>query len=156
MTVTFSSDAEARPILPTAGTYEADAVIKRGDGEEIEIKSCDLTEFSMPSTDHPNQFVQNPAYDKEGKKGPYAFFHFRVVSDAFGIVDVRHWESYAPHSRSRVRDFLVKLGVAVENLGNGQFSFEADEVAPRPCAITVGDPKGDGRWTGNLRDVSTS
>ena len=156
MSVTFSSDAEARPVLPTAGEYTEGAVIKMANGDEVEVKSCELTEFAMPSTDHENQFVQNPAYDKEGKKGPYAFFHFKVVLDPNGIVDVRHWESYAPHSRSRVRDFLIKLGVAVENLGNGQFSFEPDEVAPRPCSVTVGDPKGDGRYTGNLRDVSTS
>jgi len=156
MTVTFSSKSEGRPVLPTAGTYEAGTVIKTSDGTEIAVKSCDLVQFNMPSTEAESQWDQNPAYDKEGKKGPYAFFHFRVISDNLGIVDVRHWESYASNSRSRVRDFLVKLGVEIDNLGDGKFSFEPSEVAPRACAIKVGDPRAEGKYTGNLRDVYTS
>ncbi len=133
--VQMDPKAESRPILPSAGFYGAG----KG-GFEVE-----LTRFEHPAED------QMPAYDKDGEKGPYAYFGFQCKSEEQGLVFYDHWEQIGPGTGSREATWLRNLGVEVTD----DLQFDPDSVAGRKAIIEVKDPRSsNGRsYNGNLVQI---
>jgi hypothetical protein len=135
--VKMDPKAESRPHLPTAGLYG----LGKGD---FDVK---LTRFEHPAEE------RMPAYDREGEKGPYAYFGFECRSDEQGLVFYDHWEPIGPGTGSRESTWLNNLGVDVTP--NGE--FDDSTVAGRECIIQVKDPREDkktGRiYNGNLQQI---
>ena len=120
---------EQRAILPVAGKY--------GHGHDVEC-DCELSRFEWPAKE------RMPAFDREGNDGPYAYFGMRLTLGAGvipdfegGVIYYDHWEPIRPGSGSRARKWLVNLGVE----GAAEGDFEDSTVAPRKCAIDVGEPR---------------
>lgn len=134
--VQMDPKAESRPHLPQAGLYGCG----KG-GFEVE-----LTRFEHPAEE------RLPAYDKEGERGPYAYFGFQCKGDS-GLVFYDHWEPIGPGTGSREPTWLRNLGVEVSDA----LEFDPDTVAGRGCIIEVKDPRKDknsGRiYNGNLVQV---
>lgn len=136
--VIIDPESERYPVLDEAGLY--------GHGLTHEA-DVELARFEWPASE------RMPAFDREGKRGPYAYFGFTVVSPDKGKVFVDHWEPIGKGTGSRARKLLIDLGVVAD----GVFEFDAAQVAPRKVAgFEVGDPRksDDGRlFTGRLLRV---
>lgn len=137
--VTFGNDISERAYLPTAGKY--------GHGLDYEA-DVDVVKFEWDT-------ATKPAY--AGEDESFALFQFKIVYDGKTIFH-RHQEPIDPGSGSRVKEWLLAMGVDVTDQGDESFGFKPSDVAPRKLTgIEVGDPvqsKRDGRWfTGNLRGV---
>ena len=134
--VQIDPQAESFPHLPNAGLYGAG----KG-GFEVE-----LTGFEHPAEE------KMPAYDKDGERGPYAYFGF-VCKGQDGIVFYDHWEPIGPGTGSREVKWLRNIGVEVtENL-----EFDTSTVTSRKVIIQVKDPRTDAKtgkvYNGNLVNI---
>lgn len=129
--------SELRPHLPTAGEYGAG---KNG-------CDCKVSAFEYPAEE------MLPGYDREGERGPYAYFGFQVRGADLpgGVVFHNEWQEVAEGTGSKALGWLKNLGVSVSEDGE----FDPDDVVGRECIIEVGDPKeSNGRiFTGRLRQV---
>jgi len=127
--------ASQRAVLPIAGHYGAG----KG-GFEVE-----LAHFECPAAD------RLPAYDKEGERGPYAYFGFECRSPEVGVIFYDHWEEIGPNTGSKAQQWLSNLGVSFDDQGR----FDPDSVAGMKCIIEVTDPReSNGKtYNGRLRDV---
>ncbi len=96
---------------------------------------CDveLTTFEFPATGR-----NLPGYDKEGKKGPHAFFLVRVVLPTGQDTLVRcHIDNM-----KKLKVALVAVGVEVAASGSDGIAFDTEDVAPRKLAgVEVKDPR---------------
>lgn len=136
--VEFNPDAEKRAYLKVAGKY--------GPGLEHPA-DCEVSAYEMPST-------ENPAYDTEGKRGPYAMLNIRVASEEFGLCFVRHFEPIGSFAGSRMPRWLGNLGVPMGPAPT--YRHRPGDVIGHKCGVEVGDPRNsnDGRsFTGRLMDV---
>ena len=127
--VQIDPEASRYPVLDEAGLY--------GHGLTHEA-DVELSRFEWPAAE------RMPAYDKDGKKGPYAYFGFVVNSPTKGKVFVDHWEPIAANSGSKAQQLLLDLGV----ITGDSLQFDDSTVAPRKLAgIEMGDPRkgNDGR-----------
>jgi hypothetical protein len=95
-----------------------------------------------------------PGYDPQCDRNQYCKFVFAVDSVEYGQVFVRDWQPLEANSGSRALEYLVNLGVPVDDEGN----FDDEYVVGSKCVLEVGDPveskKTPGRWfTGNVKGV---
>lgn len=114
--------SSARPFL-VAGEY--------GPSRTFEA-DCEISKFQIPAE-------ENPRYDKEGERGPYAFFEIKVRSEDRGFVTIFHHESIKENSGSRVLPWLRDLGLATDD-GNIP---DVDAVPGTKVVVVVGDPRKD-------------
>ena len=107
----------------------------------------EITRFEIPAE-------ENPPYDREGARGPYAYIEFTVRSDDRGFVKLRHFEAFGDNSGSKLLPWMKGLGLATD-----EGEVFVDQVEGTKCAIEVGDPKQSNqdpnRWfTGRLLAVT--
>jgi len=125
--VKIDKRASSYPVLEHGGMY--------GPGLQHEA-DVELTQFECPAE-------KMPAYDRDGERGPYAYFGLVVITSDGERVFVDHWESIAPGSGSKALVHLKNAGVAVSEDGE----FDDSDVAPRKLGgIQVADarPSKDG------------
>ncbi len=131
-------ESAKRPILPRAGLY--------GSGAENEADVV-IQDFVFQVTD-PQQM---PAYDREGKEGPYCLFVFRVKHDG-QLHTLRAYQSLAAESGSQALAWIKAVGVPVSDTGD----YDDKDVIGKKCILDVGAPRTlpDGsKRTGNVRRV---
>ena len=116
--VTINPDASKRPVLENAGVY--------GPGMEHEA-DVRLDTFECPAD-------RMPGYDRDGERGPYAYFSFRVITEQTGMIFFNHWEPIGSFTGSKLTQMLEGLGVGIEGDGNGSLQFDSEGVAPRDVA----------------------
>lgn len=124
--VQIDPDISKYPILDEPGLY--------GPGLQHHA-DVELARFEWPATE------RLPAFDKEGARGPYAYFGFVVTSPEKGKVFYDHWEPISANSGSKAMTIMLDLGVITSD----NLSFDSDSVAPRKVAgLEVAAPrKGD-------------
>lgn len=119
---TLDPKSASRPYL-VAGEY--------GPGRAFEA-DCEISKFEIPAS-------ENPRYDKDGARGPYAYFEIKVRSEERGFNTLFHHEPIGENSGSRVLGWLVELGHATPD---GTIA-DTDMVAGTKVVVTVGDPRQD-------------
>lgn len=104
------------PFLDKAGDW--------GPGCENEA-DCEIEFLSYPST-------SNPAYDKDGERGPYALFVIKVVRAGERNIQV----DWYMEGSNRLYRTLGKLGVAIGDDG----SFDTSDVDGMKVIVVAGEP----------------
>lgn len=123
-------------IDPKAGLFPYLEAGKYGPGMDHEAE-CEIMEFSVGE--------DNPAYDPDGKQGPYAYLNIQVRQPDKAIVNIRHHESIAPNSGCRLMStkakpgWLANLGVEVADDG----TFDDTTLPGKKCIVECGDPRVD-------------
>ncbi|TFH66182.1 MAG: hypothetical protein E4G90_04880 [Gemmatimonadales bacterium] len=127
--------AAHRAVLPTAGHY----------GEGKGGFDVVLARFECPASE------RLPAYDKEGDRGPYAYFGFECRSSEVGVIFYDHWEEIGANTGSKAPQWHANLGVDFDEQGR----FDPDSVPGTKCMNEVADPReSNGKlYNGRLRDV---
>ena len=137
--VEFHPDAEKRAFLKQAGKY--------GPGLQHEA-DCEITQYEMPAS-------ENPRYDTDGKRGPYAYIAIKVKSKEFGLCYAREHIEVGEFAGSRLPRWLNNLGVP--NGGPPKYGHRPADVVGRTCGVEIGDPRknkdGELAFTGRLLDV---
>jgi len=124
---------EPKPYLEEGGTY--------GPGLDHEAV-IEVTEFVSPNEEgmlvSERGFDVMPGYDREGAKGTYWYWNFKVTTDEGRIVFLR-----AHTQESKLKKWLLCAGVPISENEDGTFSFDPDDVAPRELkgGIDVKDPR---------------
>ena len=140
--VQIDPTASNYPIIDEAGLY--------GPGLQHEADT-ELAAYERETAD--TKLSRYPAYDLEGKRGPYAYFKFTITQPAKGKNFVDHWETIGPNTGSKEEQMLLDMGVIS---AKGE-SFDSDAVAPRKIAgLEIGAPRlsRDGRlFTGKVIKV---
>lgn len=112
------------PLLPYGGTY--------GPGAEHEAE-CIVHDFEAIAE-------KNPPFDKDGDRGPYCKFVFRVK---YGdqLVFLHEYQPVGNNSGSRALPWIKALGVSVSDDGD----FDDSDVIGKKCLLTVDAPRPDKR-----------
>jgi hypothetical protein len=144
----IAPDAKDYPVLE-AGFY--------GNGLDHEAEVT-LTEFTVPGMAD----FENPRFDPEGERGPYANLKLKVyVNENSTIYFVDHVEPFGSNSGSKLVTFLEAMGVETWEDPDGQIEYDESTVAPRKLAgVELSAPttsKKTGRkYNGKVRQVIAS
>jgi len=100
--------------------------------------------------DYPAEGRNLPAYDRENKEGPYAYFLIRITLPDGQSTLVNH----VTNDLNTFGKLLTAMGVEVAQTPEGGIAFDSDDVAPRKLGgIELKEPreaKDGNTYTGNV------